>query len=155
MNYTQQVQLWRSRRSLTTALMWLLCFFNSSSFRWRFGNPMLTSLSTRLVGSLGGAHFACGGVYFFGSLKAGVVEVLSQLSPSHWIPDTFLCVLYCRLLFQLWSIFVGVSNLLNDFNRVKYILVNQICTGILRTNKMDEYNIWRTYSEADIHRQVL
>ena len=47
---------------------------------------MLASLSTRLVGSLGGAHFACGGVYFFGSLKAGVVEVLSQLSPSHWIP---------------------------------------------------------------------
>ena len=30
--------------------------------------------------------------------------------------DTFLCVLYCRLLFELWSIFVGVSNLLNDFN---------------------------------------
>ena len=48
---------------------------------------MLTNLSTRLVGSLGGAHFACGGVYFFGSLKAGVVEVLSQLSPSHWIPS--------------------------------------------------------------------
>ena len=84
--HVQQVQLWRSRRSLTTALMWLLCFFNSSSFRWRFGIPMLASLSTRLVGSLGGAHFACGGVYFFGSLKAGLVEVLSQLSPSHWIP---------------------------------------------------------------------
>ena len=69
--------------------------------------------------------------------------------------DTFLCVLYCRLLFQLWSIFVRISNLLNDFTRVKYILVNQICTGILRTNKMDEHNIGRTYSEADTHRQVL
>ena len=72
--------------------------------------------------------------------------------------DTFLCVLYCRLLFELWSIFVGVSNLLNDFNSLyytQYILVNQICTGILRTNKMDEYNIWRTYSEADTHRQML
>ena len=41
----------------------------------------------RFVGSLGGAYFACGGVYFFGSLKAIVVEVLSQLSPSHWIPS--------------------------------------------------------------------
>ena len=48
---------------------------------------MLTNLSTRLVGSLGGAHFACGGVYFFGSLKAGVVKVLSQLSPPHRIPS--------------------------------------------------------------------
>ena len=30
--------------------------------------------------------------------------------------DTFLCVLYCRLLFELWSVFVGISNLLNDLN---------------------------------------
>ena len=63
---------------------------------------MLTSLSTRLVGSLGGAHFACGGVYFFGSLKAGVVEVLSQLSPSHWIPAERL---------QLSQVYFGQPNL--------------------------------------------
>ena len=38
---------------------------------------------------------------------------------------------------------------------VLLILINQICTGILRTNKMNEYNIWRTYSEADTHRHLI
>ena len=78
---------------------------------------MLTSLSTGLVGSLGGAHFACGGVYFFGSLKAGMVEVLSQLSPSHWIPScVFSTVDSCSSLqpaerLQLSQVYFGQPNL--------------------------------------------
>ena len=48
--------------------------------------------------------------------KLGSRRGRSVITTVSFTLDTFLCVLYCRLLFELWNIFVGISNLLNDFN---------------------------------------